>query len=150
MRRFRGFAALLAILAIPLGAAVAQTLPETEDPVELIGLSIAELYTRYGPPESVYAARGLETWQDDAVFVYGSTEYYLYWDRVWQVKVDAVKSIRVGNRRGVIPLVLGEGALELDTCTLYPLNGLSWPMMLRFNVNSAGLITGIYIYRTDL
>ncbi|MDR0876806.1 MAG: hypothetical protein LBN21_02045, partial [Treponema sp.] len=56
---------------------------------ELIGLTLAEVLDRFGAPESVYAVRGVETWQDDVVFMYPDRDLYIYKDRVWQLGVSS-------------------------------------------------------------
>ncbi|GHU01707.1 hypothetical protein AGMMS49960_12440 [Betaproteobacteria bacterium] len=122
---------------------------QSEDPADGIGLSVAEVIARFGPPQSVHAVRGLEEWQDDVVFAYSDRELYFYRDRVWQVSVRNAYGIRVGERRGVIPLVLGDGTAEFDTHTLFTFAEGSWPVTVRFNTDRNGLVSTIYIYRSD-
>jgi hypothetical protein len=130
------------------GAVWGQT--EAEDPAAEIGLTLAEVITRFGPPLSMYAVRGLVDWQDDVVFAYGDREFYFYEGRVWQMGVRGFRGIRAGERRGVIPLILGDEAAEFDSYTLFTLTGFSWPVTIRFNTDQTGLISSIYIYRSDL
>ncbi|MDR0910887.1 MAG: hypothetical protein LBM77_14115 [Spirochaetaceae bacterium] len=125
------------------------------NPAVFIGLTIADLYSYYGPPESVYAARGAAMWQDDVVFVYKTppspiAEYYIYQNRVWQVKIDSYGSIKDGDSRTIIPMVLGNYITEGPDYTLVPLQGGSWPLALRFAIDPQGKISGMYIYRSDL
>jgi hypothetical protein len=125
-----------------------------EDPAALVGMTLDDLYKAFGPPLEVYASRGEVDWQDDVVFVYNETapaeEYYIYRNRVWQVKVASFQGINTGDKRGVIPLVLGEAVTETTDYSAFPLQGYSWPMSLRFAVTADGTISDIYIYRNDM
>ncbi|MDR3336728.1 MAG: hypothetical protein LBT16_05935 [Treponema sp.] len=120
-----------------------------EDPASLIGLTVAELMQRYGAPQAVYAVRGEEDWQDDVVFSYGDREFYFYKDRVWQISLRNAYGIRVGENRNVIPLLLGEPTAVGENYSLAALSGRSWPMHIRFNNDNRGLVTAIFIYRSD-
>jgi hypothetical protein len=143
----------LVLAAVFLGwtltAAWAQNAAGAEDPAALIGLPLGELFARFGPPQSVYTARGLEEWQDDVVFRYGDREFYLYKDRVWQVGLSSAYGIRIGEKRDVIPLVLGEGAAVYEGHVLFPLGNQSWAMTLRFNTDRTGVVSAIFLYRSD-
>jgi len=146
-----------------------------DDAVSYIGLTLADLYQRFGTPTSVYAARGLEEWQDDVVFVYDRGDFYIYKDRVWQVGLKAAFGIAVGDSRGQVNLILStnqavtnqnstnldlsnqgssnQGSREPDTQAnvfFYPLTDKAWPMMLRYDFDDAGKVKAIFIYRTDL
>jgi hypothetical protein len=140
---------VLALLCVPAWAQDAGD----GDPAALIGLSLGELIGRYGAPVAVYAVRGREDWQDDVVFSYGEREFYFYKDRVWQVSVTRAYGIRIGENRNVIPLVMGEGTKVADGYSLAAAPPaeprLSWPVQVRFNNDSRGLITAIFIYRSD-
>jgi hypothetical protein len=46
-------------------------------------------------------------------------------------------------------LVLGEGVQSFDGYLLYSLPSRAWPLQLRLNLDSAGKITAIYMYRSD-
>jgi hypothetical protein len=145
------------LLCIPLGLVCAQT---DFNPSNLIGLTLAQLYERYGAPSSVYALRGDEPWQDDVVLVYDTAispvnEYFVYQDRVWQVGVPSWAEIRVGDRSEALVLMLGEvleeSATEAGTrAYIYKLEGYSWPLSVRFAIDEEGLVSGIYVYRSDL
>jgi hypothetical protein len=120
-----------------------------DDPVDVIGLNLEMVYARYGPPGSVYAARGAEEWQDDVVFVYNDWDLYVYKDRVWQVGLKSSHGIRLGDSPGMISLVLGEGVQTFGGYMLYKLPSRSWPLEMRFDLNAAGKVTAIFIYRSD-
>jgi hypothetical protein len=135
--------AALALLfsAVPL---IAQ-----EDPSQIVGLTLTEVYERYGIPESAHAVRGAEEWQDDVVFVYKDWDLYIYRDRVWQVGLQSVLGISLGDPAGVAFLTLGEGVQSFDGHLLYSLPPRAWPLQLRLDLDSAEKITAIYIYRSD-
>jgi hypothetical protein len=103
-----------------------------------------------GVPQSVYAVRGIEEWQDDVVFVYTTGDYYVFKDRVWQMGVKAAFRIRAGDPKAAALLVLGEGVEDRGDHLLYPIAGLNWPLTLRCNFDSSGKVTVIFIYRSDL
>jgi hypothetical protein len=119
-----------------------------EDPAALVGLTLEELIARFGPPESVYAARGLEPWQDDVVFVYGDRDFYVYKDRVWQLGLESVYGVRVGESRAAAALILEDLRL-FDTYGLLSLPGGSWPLTLRLEWGTTNAVSAIYIYRPD-
>lgn len=119
------------------------------DPASRIGLDLGELVARCGAPESVYAVRGGQDWQDDVVFVYEDGDYYIYRDRVWQMGLRSAYGISVGDREALISLVLEKGVETFDGYTLCSLPGRAWPLTVRFNVDKNGLITHIFIYRPD-
>jgi hypothetical protein len=146
MRRI-GFVAVV-VLLLAAGTVGAQT--ETPDPVSFIGLSLDGLVGRYGAPQSVYAARGLEEWQDDVIFVYSWADLYVYRDHVWQAAVRSMYGIRTGDPKAAALLVLGEAALDNGSYLVCPIRGYSWPIMMRCNLDSSGKISAIYLYRSDL
>lgn len=139
MRRIA--ALLLLSAALPLAA--------QEDPAHIVGLTLASLYERYGVPESVYAVRGAEEWQDDVVFVYKDWDLYIYQDRVWQVGLKSALGISLGDSSGMAFLLLGEGVRSFEGYLLYSLPPRSWPLQLRLDLDGTGNITAIYIYRSD-
>ncbi|MDR0628376.1 MAG: hypothetical protein LBG24_01780 [Treponema sp.] len=119
------------------------------DVSSFVGLTLEELITRFGFPQSVCAVRGIETWQDDVVFTYEAGDFYIYKDRVWQIQVKTAYGIKIGDNLASISWILGEGTQMYSTYFLIPLRGHPWPLTLRLNVNSAGLISAIFIYRPD-
>jgi hypothetical protein len=140
-------------LALLLLAGLSAFLPAqtaAEDPASFIGLTLQELITGMGVPQSVYAVRGIEEWQDDVVFVYGTGDFYVFKDRVWQVGIKTALRIRAGDPRAAVLLALGEGAEDRGDYLLYPITGRSWPLTLRCNFDSSGKVTVIFIYRSDL
>jgi hypothetical protein len=142
-----------------LAMAGAQGLPEPRpplqnpadeaDPVGLIGMSVRELIDFFGAPESVYPSRGLEPWQDDVVFVYPKIDFYLFKDMVWQVSLDSANGISKGDPRAAVLLVLGEKAQDKKSYILDKVPNVSWPLEWRFNIDNAGKVSAIYLYRMD-
>jgi hypothetical protein len=112
-------------------------------------MKLADLVARFGPPQSVYAARGQEPWQDDVVFTYSEGDFYLFKDRVWQVGLKSAYSISLGDPKQAVLLALGERALDQGTHVLLPLPDNGWQLVLRVNVNPAGRVSAIFIYRPD-
>jgi hypothetical protein len=113
-----------------------------------IGLSLEDLFLRFGAPKTVHAARGDEDWQDDVVFVYSEFDFYIYRDRVWQVGLKSGYGMKIGDAKAAALLVLADKAQDRGDFLLYPLTGGVWPLSLRVNFN-AGRISGIFVYRTD-
>ncbi|MDR0453156.1 MAG: hypothetical protein LBH15_08940 [Treponema sp.] len=122
---------------------------DPDSPAHLVGLTLNEVIGRFGVPRGVYAVRGEEEWQDDVVFSYADRDFYFYRDRVWQISLKAAFGVRVGENRNVIPLIMGDATVVEEGFTLAPLAGWSWPMNARFNNDGRGLVTAIYIYRSD-
>jgi hypothetical protein len=141
----RAAALLLLFAALPQAAPLAAQ----EDPAQIVGLTLASVYGRYGIPESVYAVRGAEEWQDDVVFVYKDWDLYIYQDRVWQVGLKSALGISMGDSAGMAFLMLGEGVQSFDGYLLYSLPSRAWPLQLRLDLDGAAKITAIYIYRSD-
>jgi len=148
-RRF--FTLLLLFLSFPL---FAQNQPvyaglNSDEQLSLVGMMMADLLAKFGPPRSVICERGAEPWQDDVVFQYNGADFYIYRDRIWQVKLASTHGISNGDKKAAALLVLGNNAVEKEDHALLAINGKSYPLMLRVNFNSTGLVTAIYIYRPD-
>ncbi|MDR2803776.1 MAG: hypothetical protein LBB22_05765 [Treponema sp.] len=118
------------------------------DPVIFIGMSVSELIENFGPPDSVYASRGLESWQDDVVFEYSGVDFYIYKDKVWQLSLENGIGISKGDPRAAVLLVLGESALDKEKYISAKLRDSSWPLEWRFNIEG-GKVSAIYLYRMD-
>ena len=127
--------------------------PITEDPASFIGLTLTELFGRFGPPIAVYSTRGIEEWQDDVVFVYDQGDFYILNDRVWQINLKMAMGIKTGDNAAVVSLVLGSRvrlAESSENSVSYFIDGKSWPMLLRCDFNKEGRVQMIFIYRSDL
>ena len=118
------------------------------DPSLFIGITLSELLKNHGVPKNVYAVRGVAAWQDDVVFVYDNSEFFIFGNRVWQIKVRSAYSIKDGDTKAAVTKALGEGSNN-EGYTLYQLPSKTWPLMLRVNWNTSGRAAGIYIYRSD-
>ena len=140
-----GFLVILALVSSPLIFAQSN---DASDPSSLIGMTLSDLYKNYGVPKNVYAVRGVAAWQDDVVFVYDSIEFYVFGNRVWQLKVRSAYNIKDGDSKAAIAKVMGEGR-DFEGFSLYQLPGKSWPIMLRINWDKSGRAAGLYIYRSD-
>ena len=119
-----------------------------DEQIAFIGMKLDDLYRRFGSPQTVYAARGGETWQDDVVLVYKEGDFYIFRDRVWQVGLKSIYGIRIGDVKSVAMLVLGENVQDQGDYALYSFPGGAWPLSLRVNFTS-GKISAIYVYRPD-
>ncbi|MDR2485584.1 MAG: hypothetical protein LBD55_09335 [Treponema sp.] len=119
------------------------------DVSSLIGLTLDGLFSRFGFPQSVHAVRGVETWQDDVVFVYEDQDFYVYKNRVWQIEVKAAYGIKLGDPVGMASQILGSGITYFTDYLLYPLPGRGWPLMLRINFDRLQSVSAIFIYRSD-
>jgi hypothetical protein len=121
---------------------------EPEDPSLYIGFTLSDLIGRYGNPKQVYAVRGVEPWQDDVVFVYDAGEFYVFGNRVWQLKLRSAYNVKDDDAKTAVVRVLGDGR-DFEGFTLYQLPAKTWPLMLRINWNTSGRVAGIFIYRSD-
>ena len=144
------FFSMLLAAAFPLfpqEAARGQTRPG--DPLPFLGMGLAELLGRLGPPEAVYALRGKEDWQDDVVFVYTEGDFYIFRDRVWQVAVKSLYGVALGDPKTAALLAL-PAVGELQDRGDYALLTLpgGWQRRLRVNFNG-GRVSAIFIYRSD-
>ena len=135
-------------MALPLCAQTALPGSRYNEPLSFIGMRLDELFGRFGPPQSVYSARGEEFWQDDVVFTYSEGDFYIYRDRVWQIGLRSAYGMRVGDTRAVAALVLGNNAYDLGDYMVYSFPGGAWPISLRVNF-SEGVISAIFVYRPD-
>jgi lipopolysaccharide export system protein LptC len=126
-----------------------EQLVNTDERLSFVGMRLAELIEYLGPPEMVYTARGIEVWQDDVVFHYTEGDFYIFKDRVWQVKLTAAFGLSLKDSKAAALLLLGKEVLDMGDYLLLPLPSGDWPLMLRVNFNNAGLISAIYIYRPD-
>ena len=160
------FIFFLTLIYLPLSA---QERPlntglSNDEQYALIGITLEELIDRFGPPRTVAAARGTETWQDDVVFQYTGVDFYIYINRVWQIQFTTTHGISHGNRKTAVLQTLGFYAFSAASGIsggeaedkgdhiLMPVTSRDWPLMLRVNFNSddtTGQVTAIFIYRLD-
>ncbi|MDR2768336.1 MAG: hypothetical protein LBB82_08450 [Treponema sp.] len=139
-------------LALPLftqGTSAAPGVQDiAQDPAMLVGATLSDLVARFGVPKQVKAVRGIAEWQDDVVFIYESGEYYVYLDRVWQIRVKTAYGVKEGDPRAAVNRVLGEGR-DFEGYSLYQRPSRVWPIMVRINWTSSNRSEGIYIFRSD-
>ena len=132
-----------------------QPLDGDRNPVTLVGLTLEYLINNFGIPQSVYAVRGLEEWQDDVVFVYDVGDFYIYRNRVWQVGLRTLMGINIGDPGSAASLVLdgAPGFTRMNSprdSVAYSMPPGSWPMILRCDFDDDGRIRGIFLFRSDL
>jgi hypothetical protein len=122
-----------------------------DDPSALIGLTLEALLGRFGTPQSVYAVRGLEDWQDDVVFVYQAGDFYVFRDRVWQIGLKSAYGISVGDPRAAVELALGDKAEVFEDHFLLALPGRAWPLTLRVNLSgpARASVSALFVFRPD-
>jgi hypothetical protein len=144
------FLPLLLFFAVPLWAQETANAGANADvQLSFVGMRLAELVERFGSPKAVFAVRGNEIWQDDVVFQYAEGDFYIFKDRVWQVKLASARGISLGDPRAAALLVLGGTAEDRGDHLLLTLAEKNWPLMFRVNFNNAGLVSALYIYRSD-
>ena len=122
---------------------------EGAEPAACVGLTLSQVLETFGAPDSVFAVRGPEEWQDDVVFRYKGLELYLFRDRVWQARSDTAQGLRFGESREKVLALLGEPLLRLDSSFVYQLGGRTWPLRLRVRFDQSGSIADLYLYRAD-
>jgi hypothetical protein len=144
----RSFILLLFLVTLPLSAQQQSAL----DAENAVGLTLKEVFSYYGQPDTVYAVRGSEEWQDDVVFVYENLklDVYIYKDRVWQVCVQSALGLKKGDRKAAALLALAGNIEDRDNHLLYSYPNTVWPKYARFNLDAANRIREIYIYRPDM
>ena len=145
MRRCAMFCVFL-LAALP--QVVPQAVLQEGEPFTFVGMTLAELLGRFGPPRLVYAERGQEHWQDDVVFAYGEGDFYVYRDRVWQVALKSAYGMSIGDIKAVALLLLGENARDEGDYLLYSFPSGGWPVSLRINFAN-DKISAIFLYRPD-
>jgi hypothetical protein len=143
------FTALPAVWSQPPDTAVRVSGADSPAVESLVGLTLEELYARFGVPLAVHAVRGAEEWQDDVVMVYGQGDFYLFKDRVWQVSLKAGYGLKLGDPGPAAALALGEKARNMGDHFLLSLPGGGWPLELRVNINGSGRVSAICVYRPD-
>ena len=120
-----------------------------DEQYSFIGLTLAELIERFGPPRTVFAARGNEIWQDDVVFQYTSVDFYIFRDRVWQVRFASTHNIANGDSKTNVLWALGSRAQDWGAYILMPITDRDWPLTLRVNFNASAQVSAIFLYRSD-
>ncbi|MCL2759632.1 MAG: hypothetical protein FWD22_05420 [Treponema sp.] len=145
------FLTLLISFTLPI---LAQNQPvyaelSADEQLSLVGILLPDLIERFGSPRSVIAERGYEVWQDDVVFQYNGADFYIYRDRIWQIKFASTQGVSNGEPKAAVLLALGNNAEDRGDHILMPLTSKNWPLMLRVNFSDIGRVAAIFIYRPD-
>ncbi|MCL2441526.1 MAG: hypothetical protein FWD14_07275 [Treponema sp.] len=124
----------------------------SDEQLAFVGMPLADLIERFGSPRSVIAERGNEVWQDDVVFQYNGADFYIYRDRIWQIKLASTQGVSNGDRKSAVLQTLGNRAEDRGDHLFVQITGRDWPLIMRVNFsssNNSGQVTAIYIYRPD-
>jgi hypothetical protein len=151
--------AIVFALAAALLPSSAQALLESrpligDDPAALLGLSVAEVLGRWGAPESAYAVRGEEAWQDDVAFRYADGyTLFLYGERLWQVRLaqpyaGSTYGLFLGDPIEKAYSLLGEPYERDGDTFVYRMPYQGYPVRLRLDLPD-GKLSDIYVYRAD-
>ncbi|MDR0324285.1 MAG: hypothetical protein LBI12_07550, partial [Treponema sp.] len=99
-----GIFLLLLLISLPLWAqqTVNTTASVSVDQLSYVGMTLQELLGRFGAPRNVIAARGVEPWQDDVIFEYAECDFYIYRDRVWQIRLASAHGISIRDRKAAV------------------------------------------------
>lgn len=142
------------VFAIALAAAAAPAVLD-DDPSGLLGLTPTEAIDRLGPPLSVSALRGGESWQDDVAFSYpeGYT-LFLYGDRVWQLRLTppyagSILGLFLGDPADKAYALLGQPLGSGPDRLVYRLRHADFPVRLLL-VIAEGRVVDAYLYRSDV
>jgi len=120
-----------------------------EEQYAFIGMTLEELIDNYGPPRAVSAARGIELWQDDVVFHYTGVDFFIFRDRVWQVRFNTTHEVSIGERKAIVVLKLGDLAEDKEDHLIIEISSGNWPLILRINFSNTEQVNAIFLYRTD-
>lgn len=140
---------LLLLLVLPLKAQAISPAISDDEKLLFVGMTLAQLIERLGPPRTVAAVRGVEVWQDDVIFQYAEGDFFIHGDRVWQVRLLSACGISAKERKAAVMQKLGNTAEDKNDHALLSIPGKNWPLTLRVNFNSSGQVSAIFIYRPD-
>ncbi len=150
---------VLVLQALVLATSLSAQAPQApaiilDDPAPLLGLGLAEAWSRFGPPQKVLAIRGEAPWQDDVVFSYPSG-YALSWsgDRLWQIHFTpgypgSIYGIFLGDGTDKLVSTLGTPYFSSETSLVFRLAWKGFPVRLRA-ILAGGKVTDLYVYRAD-
>lgn len=125
-----------------------------DDPAPLLGATIAEALARYGAPDSVYAVRGPESWQDDVAFAYApGFTFFLYGNRLWQLRLappyaGSIYGVFLGDNQDKVLSTLGRPYERQSDYFIYRMPYRGYPVMLKLVFDHLKLID-VYLYRAD-
>lgn len=125
-----------------------------DDPAALLGLGLADSWSRFGAPASVNAVRGDAAWQDDVAFLYDAGyTLFIYGDRVWQVRftkpyAGSIYGLFLGDGSDKALSALGRPYESGPSFLLYRMPYKSYPVRLRLALQE-DRIAEVYLYRAD-
>jgi hypothetical protein len=125
-----------------------------DDPAPLLGAKIAETIGRFGAPNSVYAVRGAESWQDDVAFAYTSGfTFFLFGDHLWQIRLTpayagSIYGIFLGDASEKVLSTLGQPYEKSVDSFVYRMPYRGYPVKLRL-VFTQDKLVDVYLYRAD-
>ncbi|MDR3020145.1 MAG: hypothetical protein LBU66_04500 [Treponema sp.] len=137
------------LIILPLLLLLSLSVWAQEEALSFVGMTVAQLIERFGAPVTVAAARGNELWQDDVVFQYAGGDFYVFRDRVWQVRLDSAFGISNGDPKAAVLLIFGDTAKDMGDHVQMPVSGRNWALELRVNFNNTGNVSAIFLYRPD-
>lgn len=126
-----------------------ETITDVKDLCTLIGISVRDMITRFGAPDSVYAVRGAAEWQDDVVFEYKNVDFYCYKDRVWQISVQTANGIHIGDAKMAVTMVHGSDTKGNNKRISAAVSGYPMPLAYSYLIDTHGRVSAIYLSRTD-
>lgn len=132
-------------------------LPGSKRLESLLGMTLAQAFTEFGPPEDVFPVRGQQAWEDDVVFYYPD-HTYLFWfkNRVWQVRADRrytsqVLGVSMGEDQSSVNATLGTPFWSDSDSEIFNIEDLAYrgyPIRARLFFTD-GKLSDLYIYRAD-
>lgn len=132
-------------------------LPGSRQLDSLLGMTLAEAFREFGPPEEVFPVRGQQAWEDDVVFYYPD-HTYLFWfrNRVWQVRADRryaseALGVRMGEGESSVNAKLGPPFWSDTASEIFNIADLAsrgFPIRARLFFTD-GKLSDLYIYRAD-
>jgi hypothetical protein len=135
-------------------AVASRVFADDADPISLIGLDLKTAFSTLGLPQQMFPYRGAQESLDNVVFFYPSY-LYLFWykDRVWQVRYDrrstaSVLGLALGMTRDQIQLASSRQLTPNGDSLYFDLDDGDFPLRARL-VFASGILTDIYIYRSD-
>lgn len=126
-----------------------------DDPTVFLGKTLAEVFADRGPPRSVAAIRGPESWQDDVEFAWGDgTRFDWFQDRVWRLEFDgaykgSVFGLFIGDQADKALSLLGQPHFVAEDGLVWRLPWKGYPVQLRIAVKDSKILD-MAVFRADL
>ena len=129
-------------------------LPRAVDFSAMLGWTPEEAFAWLGSPESLFPFR--DEAGDDCVVFYFSDHTYLFWydDRVWQVRADrrwegTVDGVAMGMTKEAVEGLWGPPVNGFDAQPTWTLPDRGYPVRIRLYFDDSGLLSDLYVYRSD-